>query len=101
MSYSIDLRKRVVAHVSLGGSKTEASRLFGVGRPTIYRWLSMSDLTPRPAQTRKRKLDKERLMQHIQAHPDALLRERAMEFGVTPSGMWRALRRLRVSKKND
>ena len=101
MSYSIDLRKRVVAHVSQGGSKAEASRIFGVGRPTIYRWLSMSDLTPRPAKTRRRKLDKERLAKHVQAHPDRLLRERATEFGVTPSGMWRALRRMRISKKND
>ena len=101
MSYSIDLRKRVVGHISGGGSKAEASRIFGVGRPTIYRWLSMADLTPRPAKTRKRKLDKDRLANHVETHPDALLRERAAEFGVTPSGMWRALKRLRISKKND
>jgi transposase len=101
MSYSIDLRKRVLAHVSEGGSKAEASRLFGVGRPTIYRWLSLSDLTPGPAKTRKRKLDKAQLALHVRSHPEALLRERAAAFGVTPSGMWRALRKMRISKKND
>jgi transposase len=101
MSYSIDLRKRVIAHVSCGGSKSEASRLFGVGRPTIYRWLSLSDLTPRPAKTRTGKLDKTKLAAHVREHPDVLLRERAAEFGVTPSGMWRALRRMRIRKKND
>lgn len=101
MSYSMDLRKRVVAHVKSGGSKVDASRIFGVGRPTIYRWLSAKDLSPHPAKTRKRKLDKERLAQHVQTHPDWLLRERAAEFGVTPSGMWRALTRLRITKKND
>ncbi len=102
MSYSVDLRERVVAYVSGGGSKTEASRIFGVGRPTIYRWLSMSDLRPRPAKTRKRKLDKDQVAKHVEMYPDALLRERAAEFGVTPSGMWRALRKMRIScKKND
>jgi transposase len=101
MSYSIDLRKRVIAHVSSGGSKAEASRLFGVGRPTVYRWLSLSDLTPRPAKTRNGKLDKTKLTMHVRSHPDVLLRERAAEFGVTPSGMWRALQKLRISKKND
>lgn len=101
MSYSVDMRKRVVAYVTSGGSKCEASRIFGIGRDTLYRWLSMDDLSPRPAKTRHRVIDKERLMAHVRAHPDALLRERALEFGVTPSGLWRAMRRLGLRKKND
>jgi putative transposase len=100
MSYSMDLRERTVKFVRDGGSRTEAGRLFGVDRKTIYHWLSRTNLSPTPRRIRKGKIDKLKLVSHIQSHPDRLLRERAEEFGVTPSGMWRALTRLRISKKN-
>lgn len=101
MSYSMDLRERTVKFVRDGGSRTEASRLFGIDRKTIFHWLHRSDLSPTPRRIRKGKIDKLKLVSHVQVHPDTLLRERAAEFGVTPSGMWRALTRLRISKKND
>ena len=37
MSYSIDLRKRVVDYVENGGRIAQAARLFHVGIATIYR----------------------------------------------------------------
>jgi putative transposase len=101
MSYSIDLRERTVKFVRGGGSQTEASRLFGVSRKTIFHWLHRTDLAPTPRRIRQGKIDKARLVSHVRAHPDALLRERAAEFGVSPSGMWRAMRRLGMRKKND
>jgi len=101
MTYSVDLRKRVVAYVQSGGEKSEAGRIFGVTRPTIYRWLSSKDLTPRPATIRKGKLDKSLLEAHVRKHPDALLRERAAEFGVHINAIWTALRKLDIRKKND
>lgn len=102
MTYSNDLRVRVVEYVRAGGLKTEAERLFGVTRPTIYRWLSCPKVTsPRPRATRKRKLDKSLLTAHVRAHPDALLRERAAHFGVRVNAIWVALRKLNIRKKND
>ena len=101
MSYSIDLRERAVKFVRDGGSRTKASEVFGVSRKTIFHWLTRPDLSPTPRRIRKGRIDKTQLASHVQAHPDRLLRERAEEFGVTPSGMWRALTRLRISKKND
>lgn len=101
MSYSMDLREQTVKFVRSGGSRTEASRLFGVSRKTIFHWLTRTDLSPTPRLTRQGKIDKLKLVSHVQSHPDALLRERAAAFGVTPSGMWRALQGLRISKKND
>ncbi len=47
MSYDIDLRKAVVDYVNEGNKKTEAARIFKVGRQTVYRWLGMPDLTPK------------------------------------------------------
>ena len=43
MSYSIDLRKRVVDYVENGGRIAQATGLFQVGRATIYRWLGRTD----------------------------------------------------------
>lgn len=101
MTYSVDLRSRAVAYVRGGGSRTEAARIFQVGRKTIYCWLNAPDLHPRPAKERRRKLDKAALSRHVRDFPDALLRERAAHFGVTINAIWMALKKLSVTKKND
>ena len=82
MSYSVDLRERVVSYVRGGGSRTQAAQLFQVGRTTLCRWLNSSDLRPQPAKERRRKLDKAAFATHVLDYPDALLRERAVHFGV-------------------
>ncbi len=99
MSYSVDLRERVVNYVRNGGSLAAAAKLFQVGRATIYRWLGAPDLQPKPAKERKRKLDKAALAAHVRDFPDALLRERAAHFGVTINAIWVALKKLAITKK--
>jgi excisionase family DNA binding protein len=100
MTYGIDYRRRVIAFVNEGGSKREAARLFKISRETIYKWLERGDdLSPRPAQTRQRKLDKAALARHVKEHPDALLRERAAHFGVHTNAIWVALRNTKIVKK--
>jgi transposase len=101
MSYSVDLRERVVSYVRRGGGPTEAARLFQVSRMTLHRWLGAADLRPKPAKERRRKLDKAALAAHVQEFPDALLRERATYFGVTINSIWVALKKLKITKKND
>ncbi|MCB0375882.1 MAG: helix-turn-helix domain-containing protein [Sinomicrobium sp.] len=100
MAYGIDYRRRVLSFVSEGGSKLEAARLFKVHPDTIYEWLKRGeDLSPRPAMTRKRKIDKTALARHVKEHPDALLRERAAVFKVTPEAVFYALRAMKIVKK--
>ena len=41
MSYSSDLRKRVLDFVNNGGSKAEAERTFSVSRRTLYNGLEV------------------------------------------------------------
>ena len=101
MSYSVDLRERAVSYVRRGGRPTEAARLFQVGRMTLYRWLGATDLHPKPAKERRRKLDKSALAAHVRDFPDALLRERAAHFGVGINSIWVALKKLKITKKND
>jgi putative transposase len=101
MSYSLDLRKIVIGFINNGGNKAEAARIYNVGRSTIYTWLQRSDLTPTKRGPCDRKLSKKELAAHVEANPYAILRERAVHFGVRTSTIWAALQKIRISKKND
>ena len=100
MIYQIEYRLAVLSFIENGGSKVEASRLFKVSRETIYRWLSLDDLKPKPASPfRRRKIDKSALCHHVARHPDMFVHERAVHFGVHQSSMSRALARFGLIKK--
>jgi putative transposase len=101
MTYSVDLRKRVVAFVREGGSKSEAARIFGVARSCVYDWLSRDNLKPKKHGRRKRKLDWAALERHIEEYPDLLLRERAAHFGVRMYSIQYACRQMRISHKKN
>lgn len=101
MTYSLDIRERAVGFVQSGGSQAEASRIFGVTTRTLRYWLARKDLAPKTCGSRRRKLDKAKLMAHVRDFPDALLRERAVEFGVSSVAIFKALRHLNIRKKND
>lgn len=99
MRYSKDLRQRVIKFVKNGGSKAEAARHFHITRRTVYNWLERPE-AKKCGPKQSRKIDMPALQQHIQNHPDAYLIERAELFDVTPSGLWRAMKRLGITKKN-
>lgn len=99
MSYSEDLRQRVRKYVAEGGSPTEASRLFGVGRTTIWRWLNNPEPARKPGRTGPDKLDEQKLREDIRRYPDKLLRERAAEFDMSINGIWAAMKRMGYQKK--
>lgn len=101
MTYSIDLRERVVSFINDGGSQNDASRLFKVSNKTIYNWLHRPDLRPKVHGTRQRKINKASLRHHVDEYPDALLRERAAHFGVHPNAIWVALRVMKIGKKKS
>ena len=85
MTYSYDLRKKVLGYIENGGSKVKASQIFGVTVQTLINWCKRKDLgnlAPNPRRQKKpQKLDSERLRAYIQKYPDHYLREIAEEFG--------------------
>ena len=99
MSYSVDLRKRVVNYIESGGSKIEAARRFEVSRKTVYNWLALDDLAPKPHANHTRKVDKQVLKHHVQEYPDANLSERAQLFGVSSSAICYHLKQMKFSRK--
>jgi len=102
MTYQTSHRIAALSFIKEGGSKVEAARIFKVSRHTLYRWLDLEDVEPKPPpSSRHRKIDKAALARHVEEHDDMFLRERAAIFGVHISSMGRALKKLKISKKNS
>ena len=99
MTYSLDLRKRVVDYVENGGGIPKAAALFKVGRATIYRWLGREDLRPTKVKHRERKIDWEALRKDVEENPEARLIERARKFGVRASAICYALKKMKITTK--
>ncbi len=100
MTYPVSLRRKVLAHIKEGMGKREAARLFKISPNTLYEWLKRGDdLSPRPAKTRRRRLDKAALERHVHDNPSDILRERAAHFNVGVNTVWVAMRRLGFVKK--
>jgi len=101
MTYSLDLRARVVGSIGNGASRAETSRMFEIDPRSISNWLERDDLSPTLHGPRRRKIDKTALAAHVRESPDVLLRERAAHFNVSIPSLWAALRRLNITKKNE
>jgi transposase len=100
MTYSADFRKKVVGFVKDGGGQAEAARHFDISLWCVRDWLARMDLQPKQKGVlRRRKLDKEALRAHVRDQPDALLRERAVCFGVHISIIGKALRQMKLTRK--
>jgi putative transposase len=103
MSYSIDLRTRVLSFVESGGRISEAARRFKVGRLSIYKWIQLkaetNSLLDRPLNRSFRKIDPEILVQRIKDNPDMLLREHAEYFGVRVQSISMVLQKLKITRK--
>jgi transposase len=64
MVYSIDLRQKALNYIASGGSRLEASKIFGITIPTLANWLSrqkQQDLAPRMNGSKPSKIDSENL----------------------------------------
>jgi len=100
MSYSLDLRERVVEFVEQGGSVSKAVKNYQVSRATIYRWLGREDLQPTRITRRKRKLDWEAVKKDVEQNPDLKLSDRAKNFGVRTNAVWYAIKEMKITRKS-
>lgn len=105
-AYSLDLRQRAVAYVLEGGEKQLACHIFQIGRDTLYRWIRQyqteGNLAPKPrGKYASRKLDDALVAQYIADHPDATLQELGAVFAVSAVAIWKACRRLHLTRKKN
>lgn len=101
MSYDLRFRQYVLKiRASEGLSFTKVAKRFGISKQTVYKWTKRLE----PKKTRNKpatKIDMAALRQDIEKYPDAYQHERAERFGVTPMGIWHALKRLKVTYKKN
>jgi transposase len=69
MLYSLDFRKKVINFVENGGMITKAAHTFGIGRASIYRWLSRPTLSATKVKSRQIKLDWKELEKDVKQNP--------------------------------
>lgn len=102
----MDLRVCVLEYLSRGYTQTEARQVFGVGRKTIYNWLCLKEKSgsvamQRRGQRQPSKFEETQLREYVAAHPDDHLSEIASFFKGTASGVYRALKRLKIPRKKS
>ena len=71
MPYSLDLRQKVINFVENGGTITKAAHTFGIGRASIYRWLSPPKLSATKVKNRRKKLDWKELEKDVKQNPES------------------------------
>ena len=69
--YSLDLTQKVINFVENGGTITKAAHTFGIGRASIYRWLSRPKLSATKVKSRQRKLDWKELEKDVKQNPES------------------------------
>ena len=103
MSYSVDLRSRVIGFINEGNSQEKASVIFNVGTSTITRWLRLlsetGSLEKRPLKRTAPKFESEKLNAYIEENSDALLKDVAEHFGGSITGAFHALKREKITLK--
>ena len=101
MSYSEDLRRRVVDYVRQGGSKAEAARRFDISLWCVKDWVKRGDnLTAgKPGPKGSHKLDWQALQGALEKRDDAILEELAKQFNVAHNAVWYACKRLKIRRK--
>ena len=103
MAYSIDYRKRAIEFMDEGHSEKELRSIFKIAPSTVSRWRKLLEetgsLKPQYRETRKRKIDKQKLAQALERKPDATLPELAKQFNCTKQAIDAALKKLKITRK--
>ena len=71
MPYSLDFRQKVINFLENGGTITKIAHTFGIGRASIYRWLSRPKLSATKVKSSQRKLDWKELEKDVKQNPDS------------------------------
>jgi Transposase and inactivated derivatives len=103
MSYDIKFRKRTIEYLESGNSYREVSKVFGISPTTLRTWVkkrkTTGSLADTPLHRGFRKIDPEKLKAYIAKNPEAYQTEIARYFGCSQQGVFKALKRLGISRK--
>lgn len=101
--YSLDLRERVLNYLEKSNDKKAVSQLFQIGIATVYRWAKRKrekgNIQPLRRKYAYKKIDDQKLIEYVEAHPDQFLSEIGAHFTLTPQAIFYALKRLKITRK--
>jgi transposase len=79
------------------------SELFQIGLSTIQRWITLKKEKGHVEAKRRKyaykRIDDQKLIEYVEAHPDHFLSEIAENFNLTPQAIFYALKRLKITRK--
>ena len=101
MAYPACFRKKVLTYRKKHNATIQATaEYFKIGTASVSRWVHKQE----PAKTRTKnptKITDKALSKDVKKYPDAFQYERAMRLGVSESGIYHALKRLKISYKKN
>lgn len=106
MSYSPEFRTFVVKKIHSGMSRSDAVEFFNISLDSISKWLKKYEETggvydkERKAY-KPRKIDSQKLLDEINASPDATLQELSEKFECWPHAIFYHLKKLGITRKKN
>jgi transposase len=105
MAYDIKFRKAVLNHIDKGHSIRETARIFEVDTKTILRWRKLHSETGQLHDSLKerqhKKIDPVEFMAYFEENPDSYLSEAAEVFGCSTTAIFKARKRLGITRKKN
>jgi transposase len=100
MTYSIQVRKKIMDLHKTGITYEELSKRFVVSVRTLSRW--KKELVPKERRNKPwTSINKEALIEDMQKYPDGYCYERAQRLGVSKSGIHDGIKRLGITYKKN
>lgn len=103
MSKSVDLREAAVKYKLKGHSLRKTAKVFGVSKSAVDKWVKKyeetGDLSNKPLNRPFKKIDPEKLKEHIKEHSDDTQKEIAKKFGCCTQSVSKAMKRLGITRK--
>jgi len=105
MAYDKKYRTIVLRYIDEGHTLEEAQEIFGVGTTTIKRWRKLrketGDLKDRQRKEWHKKIDPVKLQAYYEQSPDSYLEEAAKKFGCSAPAIFKACKRLGITRKKN
>jgi transposase len=103
--YDIKFRRRAIEYWNEGHSQIATAEVFSVSPRTLQAWKNQpretGKLEPKKRRETWKEVDPDRLIKYLEEHPDAYLREIAEEFICSEVAIFKALKRLKISRKKN
>ncbi len=105
MSYDKKYRRRAIDYWNDNHSLRETAKVFSISTRTLQDWKiqlkATGELEPKKRKESWRKIDPDRLTKYLKEYPDAYLKEMAEEFNCSEAAIFKALKRLKISRKKN